>query len=127
MAEGSKPQQCHNCLKQIDENEKMICSQCNCTIYCSKRCQVRHWYTHKALCYAIKQAEVYFDQHFAPKTMYNSHIIPQQQKRIVDVIGKRCIVSCKFNETHHSALWDTGGQVSMVLDNGLIRICQIMK
>ena len=92
----------------------MQCPQCKCTKYCSKSCQVKHWNTHKPLCYAVKQAEVYFDQYYTPKTMYSSHVTPKQHTQIVDVVGKRCIVSCKLDEICCSALWDTGSQVSMV-------------
>ena len=114
MAEGTKPQQCYNCLKKLCETATMKCSQCKCTKYCSKSCQVKHWNTHKPLCYAIKQAELHFDQCYTPKTMYSSHVTPKQHRKIVDVVGKRCIVPCKLEEICCSALWDTGAQVSMV-------------
>eukprot|EP00794_Sanderia_malayensis_P004193 gene4193-4752_t len=46
--------------------------------------------------------------------MYSGHVTPQQQKKIIEVVGKKCLVSCKLDETCGSALWDTGAQVSMV-------------
>ena len=114
MAEGTKPQQCYNCLKELCENETLKCAQCKCTKYCSKQCQIKHWNSHKPLCYAIKEAEIHFDKYYTPKTMHNSHLTPKNYKKIVDVVGKRCIISCKIDEICCSALWDTGAQVSMV-------------
>ena len=114
MAEGTKPQQCYNCLKELCDNETMKCAQCKCTKYCSKQCQIKHWNTHKPLCYGIKEAEIHFDKYYTQKTKHNSNLTSKNYKKIVDVVGKRCIISCKIDEICCSALWDTGAQVSMV-------------
>ena len=92
----------------------MQCAQCKATNYCSKVCQIEHWRSHKEICVAIKQAESYFDAVYLPKTMYMSHLTHHNHKKLVNLVGEKCLINCKLDETNCQALWDTGAQVSMV-------------
>lgn len=40
--------------------------------------------------------------------------IPQQQKKVVKVTGKKCLICCYINGVEESVLWDSGAQVSMI-------------
>ena len=46
--------------------------------------------------------------------VYGSHITPKQQARITKLIGMECTVCCQLNDVETEALWDTGGQVSII-------------
>ena len=48
---------------------------------------------------------------------HTCHLSPKQHVRLSSLIGKKCIVKCKLNGLHASALWDTGSQVSLVSSN----------
>ena len=43
-----KPRKCINCGKLESTHEYLLrCSGCYLVLYCSKRCQIRHWNFHK--------------------------------------------------------------------------------
>ncbi len=83
-----------NCSKVLSNSPIMQCSQCKTTKYCSKACQNEHWKCHKAINVAIKQAESYFDDVYLPKTMYMSHLTHQDHKKLVSLVGVKCLINC---------------------------------
>ena len=44
------------------------------------------------------------------------YLQPSQHSHLIDLIGKRCLVSCYFDNHPVVALWDTGAQTSIVND-----------
>ena len=112
---------CTNCGKKVMESLIMQCSKCKTSKYCSKTCQISHWRDHKTICYAIEQAESYFENTYQPKTMFASHLRPEVHQKLVNLVGEKCLISCKVNSVKCKALWDTGAQVSMVSKDWLNR------
>lgn len=42
---------CAYCDKpETKDNSMLVCSQCKCTFYCSRKCQKMHWKVHKPFC-----------------------------------------------------------------------------
>ena len=39
---------CVCCLKKVEGSSR--CSKCRTALYCSKKCQIKHWPIHKNLC-----------------------------------------------------------------------------
>ena len=50
---------------------------------------------------------------------YVSHLTPKQAAKIANLVGKRCVIKCLFDETVVEALWDTGAQVSIISEQFL--------
>jgi hypothetical protein len=40
-----------------DKKAELLCTACEATYYCSKKCQKLHWGTHKAMCSELKKAQ----------------------------------------------------------------------
>jgi MYND finger len=61
--DGTKERVATTTLKSVcsaagcQNDGKLLCSRCRCSIYCTKDCQKRHWRTHKATCTAGDAAE----------------------------------------------------------------------
>lgn len=43
-----------------------------------------------------------------------SHLSGQRQSKLLNLIGKKCIMDCSFNGVPTQVVWDTGSQVNMI-------------
>ena len=86
------------------------CSKCKITKYCSKECQREQWDSHKALCAAICELTSRGER----KTMFRSHLLPSEHRKLVRLVGEKCEVNCRLNGLATKGLWDTGAMVSVV-------------
>ena len=127
-ADGTKApcRKCVCCGKP--ENPMYRCSACHSGLYCSRECQKKVWKEHKGLCTIISQLEVHLEevtarneeiereQQLEDKIYMSSrsNFSPKQEMKIVQLVGKQCLVKCKLNRTNIESLWDTGAQVAMV-------------
>ena len=103
---------CNGCDKDTTSNK--ICSSCKSVLYCSAKCQRKHWKTHKVLCGAIQQLAKEAENRIEEACVFQSHLSPQQVQKIANVIGKRCTIDCAINGKRVRALWDTGSQVALL-------------
>jgi hypothetical protein len=73
-----KGKECQRCKSVGGENGKLfMCSGCNCTFYCSTKCQKEDWKSHKKEC---------------SKDLINKKV---EEKEIEDEIDNSCIESYK--------------------------------
>ena len=82
--------------------------------YCGKHCQRNGWENHKVLCEAINSLQNQRNQEIDSKCAFVSHISPEVKKRLVSLVGERCMVGCKIGTVQADVLWDTGAQVSLI-------------
>ena len=92
------------------------CSGCKAAKYCSKECQKEQWESHKVLCSSIKQLS---SQSAQEETMFRSHLLPSEHRKLVRLVGKRCEVRCRLSGLVMKGLWDTGAMVSAVSETWL--------
>jgi hypothetical protein len=50
---------------------------------------------------------------------FATHLTPGQQNKLVQIIGRKCIVLGKLDNKEVNVLWDTGAQVSIVSERFL--------
>lgn len=43
-----------------------------------------------------------------------SHLTPTEHAKVIDLIGKKCMVKCLFNDCEVDMFWDTGAQVLII-------------
>ena len=72
------------------------------------RCQVEHWKEHEVLCSSIQQ----MSNQGVEETMFRSHLLPSEHRKLVRLVGKRCVVKCRLSGVETKGLWDTGAMVS---------------
>ena len=82
--------------------------------YCSVGCQQRHRKVHKVLCNSIKFLSKLEEDKARAKCDFVSHLNSEQQKHLVQLVGRRCVVSCGIGGKRSRSLWDSGSQVSLV-------------
>eukprot|EP00956_Cyclotella_meneghiniana_P028056 scaffold64434_cov52-Cyclotella_meneghiniana.AAC.6 len=58
---------CHQCDKEPDVKDMMVCSGCKVFQYCSRACQIAGWPTHKGLCKHIKENKLSPAELFIPE------------------------------------------------------------
>ena len=112
---------CNGCGVDFDATVPCVCSRCNVVKYCRKECQQQNWKEHKKICNAIhtlteekvmkeKEREKMVDVACA----FTGHISPKEKRKLVELVGERCLIECTINGVSGDALWDTGAQVSLV-------------
>ena len=102
-------QSCCSC--GISSKSLFQCSRCKTSKYCSKRCQREQWESHEVLCSSIHQLST---QGAKEETMFSSHLLPSERRKLVRLIGKRCEVKCRLSGVETKGLWDTGAMPSAV-------------
>ena len=53
------------------------------------------------------------------ETMFRSHLLPSEHRKLVRLVGKRCMVKCRLSGVETKGLWDTGAMVSGCSDRWL--------
>jgi len=79
----------------------LMCSECGCAYYCSKRCQIENWPLHKNFCEATMNIEMEFGR---SRAVINSHIMKEVDKIKIRVSPLTFKVFRKEIERHCSQL-----------------------
>ena len=85
-----------------------MCASCNASCYCDAECQHRHWKAHKVICNTIKELS---DREAEKCTFKN----PDQGRRCVELVGRKCTVECRIQDLKVKAMWDTGAEENFLL------------
>uniref|UniRef100_A0A8C6LDR0 Gypsy retrotransposon integrase-like protein 1 n=1 Tax=Nothobranchius furzeri TaxID=105023 RepID=A0A8C6LDR0_NOTFU len=82
-------------------------------LYCSKECQESHWPEHRETCKppitTVKKTQL-----CKTTTGKKKSSISKKDTTVVDLVGKKCFISCYLQQKKTEALWDTGSQVCAV-------------
>ena len=114
-SDTTMPKTCNGCGSTTNLSHiKQVCSGCQSVRYCGKRCQRKHWKSHKVLCQAIQHLSEKEEKDWRERCMFSSHLSEGQQQEIVQLVGRRCEVNCQIGGEDTNALWDTGAQVSLI-------------
>ena len=80
---------------------------------------------HQTLCKAIQSLPKLQGEHVkglgdsCDSSVFVSHRTPKQHAAVARLVGRKRSVSCCLNDTKVIALWDTGVQVSIIMENFL--------
>jgi len=105
---------CRTC--HADNVDLRRCAGCHGQVlYCGRECQKRGWDEHRSICQVIQGTE----KAIAAKSVNSSEIqqnelTPKSKKRLVKLIGEKCMVSFVVEGKTVDMLWDTGAQVSLI-------------
>ena len=109
---GDRDEIASNLCKSCTDGALLRCSKCKCKRYCSKECQVADWEEHKVLCSAIDTLTR--QKMDSNPTMFRSHLSPTNHKKLIKLVGEKCLVRCNISGIPSRSLWDTGAMVSAV-------------
>ena len=99
---------CSKCQKPTTKK----CTGCEAVYYCNEICQKRHWKEHSVLCHAIKVLSARQDEMITERCMIKH--LRTEERKLVQLVGRRCTVQCQLHGVDATALWDTGAEVSLV-------------
>lgn len=99
------------CICCGSEKALFQCSQCKVAKFCSKKCQRDCWDEHKPICDAIHTLS---SNIYSKPTMFRSHVSPAKHRKLVKLVGEKCLVNCKISNVSSQSLWDTGAMISIV-------------
>ena len=51
------------------------------------------------------------------KTSFQSHFSPNEESKVVKLIGSKCLMNCSLNDISTEALLDSGAQVSAISES----------
>ena len=85
---------CDNCLTN-GHDHTMKCGQCRAVRYCSKKCQVEHWKTHKTKCKIFKKSLANKKATFTNKKAYKKDRNEKAEfvQGMIQSIPKKMLVS----------------------------------
>ena len=69
---------------------------------------MKHRKIHKVLCNSIKYLSKLEEEKAKNRCEFVSHLDPEQQQHVVNLVGKRCFVKCSIAGALTKALWDSG-------------------
>ena len=113
VVDSEKSQHCNHCFRVGGPEQFKRRKQCRSVLYCSMVCQKAQWQEHKLLCHAISQLSNCESREFWDPACV-SHLTPTEHAKVVNLIGKKCMVKCFLNDCEVDLLWDTGAQVSII-------------
>lgn len=114
---------CVNCKATFNDGKVLQCSACHTGTYCSKKCQEADWREHKVVCKAIRTLEnrrkerCRLDREELRGTV--QELSTKDRKKLVRLVGEKCVIPITLDGKGCDALWDTGAQVSLIQDNWL--------
>ena len=100
---------CRTC--GADSNVKR-CSRCKSVWYCSRKCQRVDFAGHEQICRSVRELEDVEEE--KSRSACENKIVGEAQSKVVSLIGGQCKVDCLLDGMQCDALWDTGGQLSIV-------------
>lgn len=103
---------CIVCQKLGEKLKK--CSRCCSVMYCSRVCQKEGWQDHKIICDAICKLKLDNQQKIENSGQYNSRMMPKDQAKLINLIGRKSEVRCVVEGEVMDVLWDTGANVSII-------------
>ena len=116
--EKSTSRQCIVCCSNESSSNKLFrCSSCYSGLFCSRKCQRDSWDHHKALCKYICQLESQQQSRqmdSANKMSLGSSLNYKQRNKLVNLVGRKCVVTCSINGIPTDALLDTGAQITCI-------------
>ena len=86
-------------------------------LFCSRKCQRDSWDHHKTLCKYICQLESQQQSrqmNSANKISLGSSLNYKQRNKLVNLVSRKCIVTCSINGIPTNALLDTGAQITCI-------------
>lgn len=88
------------------------CSRYKVVYYCGQECQLKDTSNHRDICSHISNLQ----ESLHEKTHRENSQMSQtmEQSRVISLIGDKCVVKCELDGFCCEALWDTGGQLSVV-------------
>ena len=98
---------------------QFVCTGCRCVQYCGKECQKSDWNTHRVLCNTISDLARERDEKIDEMCSFISHVTPKVRRKLVELVGERCLINCMLQNQEVEGLWDTGAQVSLVCQQWL--------
>ena len=92
------------------------CRHCHTGSYCSKLCQKKCWQDHKPLCRSISDLESQMQKNTFAKLNYisKSRLSSNEEIKLVNLVGQKCIVDCFLDGIKSKVLWDTGAEVALI-------------
>ena len=120
--EKSMFQQCIVCCSNESSSNKLFCcSSCHSGLFCSRKCQRDSWDHDKTLCKYICQLESQQQSrqmNSVNKMFLGSSLNYKQRNELVNVVSRKCIVTCSINSIPTDALLDTGAQITCISSDG---------
>ena len=122
-------EKCLACQRKIEKLSQ--CSTCPAGKYCSRKCFKQDWKNHQPICNSISTLQ----RMQKLEIRYDQPITPKEKRKLIKLVGQRCMVSCSINNVAVQALWDTSSMVSVVskrwiannLDNDIIKpLCELI-
>lgn len=113
-ASVGESQICLNCGKKEKYRLKQ-CSACKSALYCSRDCQVDHWFKHKETCNPSSSLKDSQQVHSCKTTSSKKrNLLKKTQSSVTALVGKKCIIHCYLQGKRTDVLWDTGSQICAI-------------
>ena len=92
------------------------CKRCHAGLYCSKDCQKNGWNDHKDLCENITKLDLQIKEKMFANVNFSSRVnlTPNEELKLVKLVGQKCTVHCSLDGVENVALWDTGAEVALI-------------
>ena len=91
------------------------CGRCKSTAYCSKECQISHFYIHTPWCSTIESLEkLEKEKRYEGRTVRQGHVDWKTQSKMLKLVGKKPIIECFLDGGKFKMLWDTGSMICLV-------------
>ena len=91
-----------------------LCWECEAVRCCSKICQRKHWTSHKVICKAMSDPTVKQSKKVDNIGANNSFYAPKQGSQLVNIIGRKSIVTCFLFDITCKILWDTRANIIVI-------------
>ncbi len=109
---NKSPLSCASC--GVGPDVGFVCTGCRSVRYCGQKCQKSHWKEHQTLCNTINSLTGERNKKIDEDCSFISHVTPRVRKKLIQLVGERCMIDCKIHNKEVEGLWDTGAQVSLV-------------
>ena len=106
-----------NCKRTEKEVVNLFrCQKCSAGLYCSSECRTLDSDNHKTFCENIVALEkLEKNKKFSNFDIsYDTPLKPNQQMKLVKLIGHKPMINFTLNDKNFEGLWDTGSMISLV-------------